>query len=713
MTTDHSRLRLGLVALTALSLFGALFARLWFLQIVEGQDFAAQVTRTGQKVVVIPAPRGRILDRNGVVLVDNRPSIVVSVDTQRFDDLDQATQARVLDRLATTLNRSRPGTPLTAESIQRKLDDVRFSRFRPVPVATDVSVDEEIYFSEQAEQFPSVVVERETLRSYPYRSLAAHLLGYVGSLNADEYAKVRDEGGSKPYQRSDEIGKGGVEQAYEGYLRGTAGRRVYETDRRDRAVREVVADRQAPVAGDDVYLALDVKVQAETEISLRQGLEERRAVKGEQGNYPAEAGAAAIVDPMTGGVQAMASYPTYDPSQLVGGIECPVWRDINGLPAAGSCDSIDQELAAIPSVDRPLPKLVNRAIAGAYPPGSTFKLGTAFAALKLGLINPSTVIDDPGYYEIPNCGGGSCRVRSPSAESGGLGPVNLNTAITASSDTYFYTLGNNSWALYKNGQAGPTALQDQIRRFGIGTKTGVDLPGEKNGRLPDPAWLKQFDQDLNGEATSAGVWTSGTSINLAIGQGDVLVTPLQMANAYASFANGGTLYRPQVVDHITPSEQPKKILFQAKPEVIDRLDWDPAAYASMMDGFQGVTQDRPHATAKVAFEGFPQQVWPVAGKTGTAQSGTRSNPREDHSWFVGFGPTNQAQYSAAVVMEHSGSGGSAAAPAVRRILETVATNGLGAVDVGRVADPAGVAAPPPPASPPPPGSPAALRGANP
>ncbi len=702
MSSDNSRHRLGLVAITALSLFGALFARLWFLQIVEGDTLSAQVTSNATRTVVVPAPRGRILDRNGVVLVDNRQSIVVAVDTQAFTDLSTADQSRVLDRLSTYLSRYRaPDAPLTVKAIRQRLNDSRFSHFRPVPVTEAITVDQEIYFREQADRFPSVVVERQTLRTYPYGSLAAHVLGYVGSISETEYARLRAAGGAKPYSQSDEIGKSGVESSYESYLRGMPGRRVYEVDRSNRVVREIESQRQAPKQGDDVYLSIDARVQAETEISLRQGLEQRRSENGELGRFPAEAGGAAVIDPTNGQVMAMASYPTYDPSTLVGGIECPVWRDLQGLPAAGSCSSIDKEIAAIASADRPVSKLINRAIAGLYPPGSTFKLATAYASLKLGLITPASTIYDPGYFEIPGCTGDRCRVSSPSAESGGIGSVNLNVALTASSDTFFYKLGNDSWALYKQqNKVGPRGLQDEIAKFGIGKVTGVDLGGEKAGRLPDPEWLKTFDKQLNGKATEAGKWQSGASINLAIGQGDVLVTPLQMANAYAAFANGGTLYRPGVVDRITPFGKPTVITKGYQPKVLGTLNFDPAAYAAMKDGFEGVTQNRPNATGRVAFEGFPQDLWPAAGKTGTAQSGTKTHRKEDHSWFVGFGPASDgtpARFAAAVIMEHSGQGGSASAPAVRRIFEIIANNGLDAVDLHALANPNTVTIAPPPA----------------
>ncbi len=255
-----------------------------------------------------------------------------------------------------------------------------------------------------------------------------------------------------------------------------------------------------------------------------------------------------------------------------------------------------------------------------------------------------------------------------------------------SSDVYFYSLGNDSWALYKSKhQVGPNALQDEIAKLGIGKKTGIDLPAESSGRLPDPSWLKQFDLDLNGHATAGGRWSSGSSINLAIGQGDVLVTPLQMANAYAAFANGGTLYQPTVVSKITEYGRPDKIIVEhQKAKTLGTVDWPADIHAALLTGFEGVPET---GTAKQAFLGFPDTTWPAAGKTGTAQSGDKNHRKEDHSWFVGFGPEPDVRYVAAMIMEHSGAGGSASAPAVRRIFEAIATNQLDQIDLTSLADP--------------------------
>jgi penicillin-binding protein 2 len=684
MSGDDGRHRLGLIAVTALSLFGALFARLWFLQVVEGNSLEAAASRNATRTVVIPAPRGRILDRNGVVLVDDRESITVSIDSQTFEQLEAGRQGRVLKRLATELSYGQPaGKQVTAKFLRTRLNDTRFSHFRPVPVAADIGQDLEIALREQSGEFPGVQVDRQTVRTYPYGSLAAHLLGYVGALSDTQWNNLKDHNDAKkPYIQNDEIGKGGVEQSYEQYLRGTPGKRVYEVDRRNRVVGELLSARVEPKRGDDLYLSVDARIQAEAEHALRSEINALRHTRKHLGYVPAEGAATAIVDPTNGQVMAMASFPTYNPSDLVGGISCPEWRSLQGLDPAGSCKNVQKEIDAMPSDSRPISKLSNRAIAGLYPPGSTFKLATALVGLKLGLITPDTPYYDPGFYEIPNCSGEHCRPRGP--DEGPGGPMDLSRAITKSSDPYFYKLGNDSWAAYKQQhRVSDSAFQHIAATLGFGSRTGIDVAGEAAGRLPDPKWLKTFDEALNGHATDAGNWTAGTSVNMSIGQGYVLVTPLQLANAYAAFANGGTLFQPTVVDRITAYRHPEKVLFKPAQKVLQKIDWGATNHDAMLTGFEGATQT---GTAAGAFEGFPAG-WVTAGKTGTAQTGTPTHPKVDHSWFVGFGPNPAARYSAAMIMEHAGFGADAAAPAIRQILEAIATNSLDQIDLASLSDP--------------------------
>ena len=651
--TDSARPRLGLLAITALSLFGALFARLWFLQIVDGRTLEQQVISNTRKTVILPAPRGRILDRNGIVLVDNRESTVVGVDWQAYSDLEPAQQARLRVRLADALNRGRlREDQITTKDIAHRLNDSRFSHLRPVPIATDVSVSQEIFLKEQADRFPAVTVDRQAVRSYPYGSLAAHVLGYVGSLSEDQwkdFEKANDP--KKPYIQSDEIGKAGVEARYESYLRGTPGRRVYEVDRTGGIVREIRSLRHEPRPGDDLYLSLDAKIQYKTEEALQ--------AKIVASDTPTPAGAAVLIDPRNGQVRAMASYPTYDPSELVGGISRDLWSELT---------------------DKKTKILSNRAIQEAFPAASTFKLASSYAGLSLGIIQPNEVVVDQGTYKLCDGDTSGCKKRN-SGGGAAMGPITLSTALPRSSDFYFYRVGHLAWVRHKNGQAPEDALQAKMKELGYGAKTGIDLTGETPGRVPTPAtnreladtlWNQSHENYGNDPALwqDARRWKAGYSADIAIGQFDVLVSPLQTANAYASLANAdGRLYQPSLLDRITKYRSDVIVKpFEAKTiRTIDWHDWKPA----LLEGFAGVTQSGL-GTAYPPFQGFPFETFPVSGKTGTAEVGDDANSKRDNSLFVGFGPNPDNQWVASVMIEGGGFGSEAAAPAARVILEGIA-----------------------------------------
>jgi penicillin-binding protein 2 len=656
MSSDNATHRLGLIAVTALSLFGALFARLWFLQVVEGKSAEAQVTTNSTREVVIPAPRGRILADNDIVLVDNRESIVLAVDTQQYRELEERDQQRLLDRLATSLSRGRTGDDrVTVKFLQRRLNDGRFSQFRPVPVAEDLTVEQEIYFKEQADLYPTVVVEHHMVRSYPYGSLAAHVLGFVGQLSEDQWAKYKDHNDpQKPYEQGDEIGKSGVEATYEKYLRGTPGKQVFEVDRAGRVVREILSRRVEPKQGDDVHLSIDLRVQYQTEKALQTWIA--------NSNSPTPAGAAVVLDPRNGQVKAMASYPTYNPADLVGGISQELFDQLT---------------------DPKTKALSNRAIQEAYPAASTFKLASSYAGLSMGLITPDGPVADPGFVQLcsPPRNDSGCLKRN-SGGGAGMGTITLPTALTRSSDVYFYKLGVEAWRRHQNAGAPEDALQREIKVLGYGSKTGVDLTAETAGRVPTPAsnreladllWEKSHANYDNKEENwqDARRWKAGYNADVAIGQFDTLVSPIQTANAYSSLANGdGRLYRPSVLSHINKANSATIVKPFAATVIrtIDWRDWRPA----LMAGFSGVAQSGGGTAARV-FQGFPLDVWPVAGKTGTAEVGDDAKARRDNSLFVGFGPTPAPEYVASVMIEGGGFGAEAAAPAVRMIFEPIAT----------------------------------------
>ncbi|MCU1371241.1 MAG: Penicillin-binding protein 2 [Ilumatobacteraceae bacterium] len=711
MTSDSSRHRLGLLAVAALSLFGALFARLWFLQIVEGDTAQAEATANTTDTDITPAPRGRILDRNGIVLVDNRESIVVGIDRQEFGDLEKPKQKQLLTRLSSTLSAGRPvEEKVSVADLEKKLDDSRYSKFRPVPVAEDISEEDEIYFSEQASQYPAVVVERTTVRVYPYGSLAAHVLGYVGPLSDGQWKDLKkDNDPKKPYIQADEIGKAGVESYYEKDLRGTPGRQVFRVDRTGKVVGEDKSKRIEPKPGDDLYLAIDAKVQYKAEEALQARLS--LSFDGPAGK---EAGGLVVLDQSTGQVRAMASYPTYNPADLVGGISCPVWRDLQGLPRdGGDCgDDIKRETKLLKeNDDAPVAKLLNRAYQGAYQPASTFKLASAYAALKDGVRTVDSQTMDNGYINI--CGGDEgpgCEKQN--ADRTPHGPVTLSPALTVSSDVYFYEVGRDFWAKGTRDRLGETAFQDGVGELGYGEKTGIDLPVESAGQMPtpqgemelamalydkDPAYYDN-DKDL---AKQAGRWNTGYSADMAIGQ-KLTVTPLQTANAYAALANGGTLFQPSVLEKITVAGQPDQIHRRYEPKVIRTIDWGPNREA-FITGFRGVvdpSSGNAGGTAVSTFQGFPFDAMPLAGKTGTAQTGEFKNGRKkpDNSVFVAFTDGGPSSWVASAMLEYSGSGAGAAAPAVRMVLEPIADGSIarftipegGQIDAEEAADQSGV-----------------------
>ena len=625
MTTDSARFRLTVIGIVVLSLFSALFARLWYLQVIDADTFQTLATQNQVRVVYEPAPRGRILDRQGRPLVENRISQVVLVQRQEL-----AEQPEVTVKLAALLGVSR-------DELERRMNDVRFSPFRPVPVAEDVPEPVVVYLRERAADFPGVAAASVAVRSYPTgpSPLAAHVLGYVGEINADELAERDGQG----YRLGDELGKSGVERAYEADLRGIPGRVELEVDASGRVLRALPGSTP-PVRGNDVQLTIDLDIQRVTEESLAQALAANRERTDGVGGPPfvSPAGAAVVLDPRDGSVLAMASYPTFNPADFNNGIRPEVYQALQD-PAGH------------------LP-LNNRAIAGQYAPGSTFKLVTALAALQRGLITPATTFVDEGTYRLRSCRGERCVYRN--AGSRAYGRVNLAQALTVSSDAFFYDLGANLWF---GGEPNNLAIQEVARSFGLGDRTGIALTGEQRGRVPDPESRRRLHEQKP-EAFPEGAWRAGDNVNLSIGQGETVVTPLQLASVYATFANGGTVYRPRVAARVLRADgQPVRDL---PAEAATQVTIDPAQRSSILQGLVGaVAGDR--GTAFGAFAGFPLDTFAVAGKTGTAQV-TR---RQDTSLFVAFAPAASPQFALAVVMEESGFGASAAAPVARRVLEVL------------------------------------------
>lgn len=641
---DSSRFRLSALGVVLFAVFAALYARLWYLQILDGEQFIAAAATNQVRLVYEEAPRGRVLDRNGEVLVDNRRSQAIVVRREELNRLDSEVRESVKSRLAALLAVSR-------DELDRRIGDVRYSQYKPVPVAEDVSEEIFIHVRERRAEFPAVDATILSRRSYPNGEIGAHVLGYVGEINDRELERRQQA----DYRLGDTIGKSGVELLHEEQLRGQAGVEKLQVNAAGEVVGAPLATR-APVPGADVQLTIDLKIQRLAEESLRQGLEAARQTRERNSGQPfvAPAGSVVVLDPRDGAVRAMASFPTFNPNDFVNGIAADTFRALND-----------------PGSFYPLN---NRAITGQYAPGSTFKLMTAVAAAQRGMVQARSTILDEGQYRVPNCRGEKCTFRN----AGGVrfGRVDLPRSLTVSSDVYYYDLGARFWL--QRGQF-PNGLQDTAKAFGLGSRTRIGLPTEKAGLVPDPD-IKKRRNEQNPRAFPEGRWFTGDSIQMAIGQGDVLVTPLQLANAYATFANGGTRFVPRLTDRVI-SSSPEPATITLPPEVAGSVDLPSAVRDPILQGLRGVI-DREEGTAYYAFSGFPR-TFTVAGKTGTAQVGAK----QDTAVFAAFAPVEQPEYSIAVVLEEAGFGGSSAAPIARRILEGIATGAVaGEVVVSQASD---------------------------
>ena len=517
-----------------------------------------------------------------------------------------------------------------------------------MPIADDVPRDTVLYLREHGEDFPGVTAGPVTERAYPEGSTAAHLIGYVGAINDTELKVRKDKG----YQLGDEIGKTGVESIYEDVLRGQPGVTQLEVNAAGRPLR--VLAHTDPVKGSTLQLTLDLDVQKVAEDTLAKALEADRQRVDKTGNgqhFVAPAGAVSVIDPTDGSVIALASYPTYNPADFVGGISTARFTDYQN-----------------PANHFPLN---NRAIGGLYQPGSTFKLFSAVAALESGILAPNTVYRDTGSYTVPPPCSGKCVFRNSGGQS--HGSVNLAAALTVSSDAYFYSVGASFWQ--NRSKYGQAPIQDVARDFGLGAKSGVQAAGELGGQVSDPA-LRQRLHANNPAAFPNSGWFVGDSISMAIGQSETVTTPLQLANAYAALGNGGTLWQPRVAANILDSDG--QLTSTIAPVKIRTLVLPDSVRLPVLQGLRGVPNT---GTAQSAFAGFPLSSFPVAGKTGTAQVGNLGKPsyRQDTALFVAFAPADAPRFAVSVVLEEAGFGGDVAAPVARRIFDQVAGHPLGAI----------------------------------
>ncbi len=640
MNSSNSRVRLSVVGAIIISLFSILFVRLWFLQVVSPETYAAATKANRIRVISEPAIRGNILDRNGKVIV--KSELVNSVQVRR--GITEEERKVMVPNLAKAIGK-------TKEYVNSRLDSVKFSPYQPVPIITNVPYDTMVYIKERPEDFPRVDVVRRSIRVYPDGSIAPHLLGYVAAINKQDQKLFPNA----KYGPEENIGKDGVERMFETELRGVPRERKFEVDSRGRLIR-VLKDRPA-VVGNDVQLTVDLDVQRVTQESLEQGMRAAGGLKntGEKRryeNFKATGGAAIVIDARDGSVIALASAPAFD-----------VTRFTDGIPI--------EEYAKIKDPASNFP-LLNRVTQGQYAPASTWKLFTSIAALETGVVTPEEVIYDRGFVEF-----GNPPQRFNNAQKQPHGVVTLSKALTVSSDVYYYTMGFRFWKFFSNRNANPEnlakgyAIQNVAKRFGFGKPTGIGLSNEASGRIPDESIKIQYNQ--NSPDPFAKEWLPGDSANLAVGQGDLLVTPLQEAIAYGAFANGGTIYSPRLAKAIL-SPGGAKILRELPIEKRGQVKLSAAIRDAILPGLIGASLPNGSGTASAAFSGY--QGMEVAGKTGTAQV----NNKQDTSVYAAIvnpnppPDTDQPQYVVVVFVEQGGFGGSVAAPIARRIIEALNGN---------------------------------------
>jgi penicillin-binding protein 2 len=586
-------LRIAILGGMALVMFAIVFFRLWYLQVLSGDHYLAEADNNRVREIVSPAPRGKIVDRNGHTLVDNRPARVVQITPDALPR-NQHDKTRLYTRLARVLHMSRREI---RTAVREQLREVPFSA---ATVKTDVSLPVVAYLSEHKQSFPGVTVDTVSLRSYPHHSLAAHIFGTVGEVTGEQLGQRRYRG----VTQGDRVGQSGIEYSYDRFLRGRNGARRVLVDASGDPRGSLGSVPSVP--GHQLRLSLDLDVQ-------------RVAQQATAG----DAGAFVVMNVHTGQVVALGSNPSFDPNVFSKGIRTSVYK-------------------ALTSRDNGEP-LANRAIQGLYPTGSTFKLVTATAALQGGLITPDTPLYDPGYLKI----GG---VTFKNAEGAVHGSLSLRQALTVSDDVFFYKLG-----LEANGTGDGHLVQRWAARYGLGRPTGIDLPAELEGLIPSPEWRNRL---FKRKATDRP-WTPGDNINLAVGQGDVQVTPLQLAVAYAALANNGLVLRPHLGERIEDADG--RVVQEFRARVRRRIKLNPAYRQAILDGLRGAAS-APGGTSTSVFKGFPEAI---AGKTGTAEKGIG---RKDQSWYAALAPYPAVKYVVVVTAEHGGFGADTAAPQARKIL---------------------------------------------
>ena len=618
-----------------LLLFLLLIARLFVLQILDHKSSVATVEDNSLRTSTIPAPRGLVLDREGRPIVANKTTTEIQLSRARA-----ALDPGVKGALSSL-------TGISVIQINADLSDLQYSPYQPAPIMADAPASTVEFIKLHPSEFPGVSVLDVSQRTYPYGgSVGSQILGYVGPITGAQITAHPNEG----YQTDSQIGKTGIEAYYEQYLRGRDGTQTIEVNATGQILGAVKST--PPVGGDSVVLNIDEPLQAALDRYLRNDiLAVRQSKDPVSGKYPpAINGAAIVLDPNTGAVLAMSSYPSYNLNSFVNGLS----------------ESTFQSLLKVGAFN-------DYAIQGLYTPGSTFKLVTATTELQTGIFSPDSYVDDTGSFKVPNCFQGNHGCVFHDDESSGNGEVNLPLALTVSSDYYFYNLGYLFWS--QTAKYGLTPIQDVAARYGLDNFTNIDLPNESEGRVDSPAVRKILHAEAP-KAFPTVSWYTGDNIEMAFGQGTTALTPIAMANAYATFANGGTRYTPEVAAAVVNAHG--KVVVRYQPRVVGHVDLPPSVRDPILQGLEGVVMD-PRGTAYPTFHkiiDFSLSQFPIAGKTGTATIGPNIEP---NSWFIGFGPVGHPQYVVLCVIAEGGYGADAAAPVVAEAFNYLVAHPVGPV----------------------------------
>ncbi len=592
--TNRLALRIALFGGFAVVLFAVLFFRLWLLQVLDGEKYLAEAKNNRTRSFRTSAPRGEILDRNGKLLVANRTSLALQVNPRKLPE-DPAERRAELAKLAEL-------THTTLRKVRRTMhEELKLAPAAPVTLRNDVGHYLVFYLQENQERFPGVEVQRVFVRAYPDGTLGAHIFGSVGEIDEEQLKEARYKG----LVPGDEIGQSGAEDTYDRYLRGRPGLTRIQVDALGEPTPNGRLVSKPPAPGDNLKLTIDQSVQEAGETAM--------AERGLPGGF-------VTMDVHTGEILALGSFPTFEPA----------------LFARPSLTQAQVDA----TYNNPAAPLTDRATAGLYPTGSTFKLITALAALESGNLQVNEAIEDPGVLVV-----GEQEFKN--AGEAANGTVSLVTALEVSSDVFFYTLGLRMW---DSGE-----LQHWAHALGIGRPTGIDLPGAEEGLLPSQHWRNQ----LYKEGETDRPWSAGDNIQLATGQGDLQTNPLQMAVAYATLANGGTVVTPHIGLQVDDAAGRVQREFDPKPR--RHIHIDPEYRAAILEGLHDAAQNGAGTSFEV-FGNFPIEV---AGKTGTAQR----PPHLDQSWYGVLAPYPDPRIVTFVTMEEGGFGAESAAPAARKILE--------------------------------------------